>query len=175
MKKILCLLILGVMSLISPSHADVTCVKKKVPVQGGEINLGTSIKRFSGITCPAAYKKLVVQDDKLVAYIKIGSVAMQSLGGSKVTSANYSYDPINGIYSISFTGDFSDHTNLNDYIVSSTAISSNYGVSNGYVSSVTDTVLNVIVYVWRSDNTTDYNTSGVFVSVLQGKNATIWQ
>ena len=82
--------------------------------------------------------------------------------------------PSTGRFEITFAGNFSlatesdSESNKALLTVISSAIADNYGATNNSIDYASSTEIRVIVFLWKTDDLTDGNQTGINLSVMQG-------
>jgi hypothetical protein len=166
---------------INVAHSDILCIKNRVAVVNGRVNLRNKVQAIDSDNCPRGYSLVkdldTLQDQQIAAFAKVdGAGNVLSFGGSNITSASV-FIPSTGRYEITFNGDFdlptSDDSeqNRNIYTLNSSANADNYGVTNNSVSFASSSQIIVTVFLWRSNNLTDDTQAGVSVSLFKGNPA----
>ena len=171
-------LIMFILIFFSTSFADILCMKNRVPVRNGKINLINKLRALDQATCPTGFSLVkdldTIKDQQITAFAKIsGDGTVKSYGGANVTGVSVS-QPGPGRFDVTFAGNFSlatesDSSSNRDLLtVTSSAIADNYGVSNNNIESASNTEIRVVVFLWKSDDLTDGNQAGINVSIMQG-------
>jgi hypothetical protein len=94
------------------------------------------------------------------------SGAIFSSGGVSTTSVSGSHVDT-GVYDVTFTGSYGSGVTADQVIINTTAQSFNNGVTNAIVVSVTDTVIVVRVFVWKSDTLASID-NNCFITIYIG-------
>lgn len=170
------LLVSALIFLTSNSIAEILCMKNRVKVVNGRVNLANKLRSLDQATCPSGFTLVKDLDSlkQVTAFAKVSGVGeVQSYGGPNVTGVNVS-STAPGRFDITFTGNFDLITENNSdenralLTVNSSAISDNYGVTNNSIASASSSEITVTVFLWKSDDRTDGNQAGINVSIMQG-------
>jgi hypothetical protein len=165
--------------LSTTALAETTCIRKSIQVRKGKVNIAGNIKRVLGHTCPNRYQALIVEDQGVAGWAKLGfSGTVQSFGGSRLASVTASHTNLTGqsYYQISFVGYFNglgssdSAANREKIIVLSSAQEGNYNVTNAVVTYADPLEVRVRVNYWTSDTTNSLGAgNGVTVALFQSE------
>ena len=145
----------------TPVFADVTCIKRSIRVQNGQVNIARNIRRVDQFTCPRNFTELVTEDNALAGFVHLNSTGrVESFGGSRTRTVFSSVSSTNGAsyFDVTFTGNFNtleatdSLANRNKVSPLSNAISTNYNVTNVEVTFASSLQITVRAHIWPSDN-----------------------
>jgi hypothetical protein len=157
--------------------ADTTCIRKRIPVRNGKVDMARNIQRVLGVTCPNRFEPLIVQDQGLAGWAKLGFTGtVESFGGSRLANVTATHTNLAGqsYYQISFVGYFNglessdSAANRAKITVLSSAQEGNYNVTNAVVTYADPLEVRVRVNYWASDATGALGAgNGVTVALFQ--------
>lgn len=179
MKRLVALSLVLCVTLSAAAHAETTCIRKRIPVRNGRINLASNIQRVLGQTCPDRFEPLIVQDQGVAGWAKIGfNGEVGAFGGSRLANVTATHTNLAGqsFYAVSFVGYFNGLESSNSaanrakMVVLSSAQEGNYNVTNAVVTYADPLEVRVRVNYWSSDSTASLGSgNGVTVALFQSE------
>ena len=162
MRKLLNTLLILTLFFYVPvnANAEVICVRKKIKVnKRGFVRLKNGVKVFNDTECAPGYEKLLHFDSVYFGHAKIKASddTLHTYGGNFTSNATVTGG--GGTWTITFEGEYpglsdtDSQSNRDMVTVFSTSQSSDYNVTNVNVTSATSTEVKIIVFNWKSDDT----------------------
>jgi hypothetical protein len=106
--------LLAVLLISIDTVAENTCIKKRVAVRNGSVNLGKAVTLRDG-ACAANEKTIASSTGIIDGYARFnGNGTLVAFAGQKVSSVQAQETVVPGVVQIHFNGDFSDRLSASD-------------------------------------------------------------